>query len=329
MKKMIKILSMCLFLIFFAAQTYAQDLKKIENEYSVIQNKLKKENAILDSLKNILDIRAKKISEEKNKSKPDEKLIIKLMAGSANLSNEIDTQQNKIKADQKKSEEYREELNRLYSEKIDSLQELDKSKRYSGNKNDLKKEILAYTERKLLVAPKIALLSFHPDKILDIDLNKINDPSEKKIYKDYLQKALTEVNTHLNNLNESITEADKILTLQKKTNKFIEESEFDFGISPQNNISQSGLASSNAISENGPTYVQNNRAIYEKNAIDYSLLLNQLNFKPLNSKIKWMVSVNSKNSVRSLSDYNDLQKEVRKRLLEYKLILTNKLNTGK
>ena len=329
MKKMIKILSMCLFLIFFAAQTYAQDLKKIENEYSVIQNKLKKENAILDSLKNILDIRAKKISEEKNKSKPDEKLIIKLMAGSANLSNEIDTQQNKIKADQKKSEEYREELNRLYSEKIDSLQELDKSKRYSGNKNDLKKEILAYTERKLLVAPKIALLSFHPDKILDIDLNKINDPSEKKIYKDYLQKALTEVNTHLNNLNESITEADKILTLQKKTNKFIEESEFDFGISPQNNILQSNLTRTNSFNESGPSYVKTSNAVYERNVIEYGLLLNQLNFKPLNSKLKWMVSGNGKNSVRSLSDYNDLQKEVRKRLQEYKLILTNKLNTGK
>jgi hypothetical protein len=329
MKKMIKILSMCLLAILFATQTYAQDIKKIEKVYLIIQTKLKQEKAILDSLKNILDLKAKKIDYEKNKNNPDETLIVKLMSGSANLSNEIDIQQNKIKADQKNSEEYREDLNRLYSEKIDSLQELDKSKEYSGNKNNLKKEILAYTEKKLLVAPKIALLSFHPDKILEIDLNRINDPSEKKNYEDYLQNALAEVNTHLKNLNESITEADKILTLQKKTNKFIEESEFDFGISPQNNISQSNLTRTNAFNESGPSYVKSSNAVYERNVIEYSLLLNQLNFKPLNSKLKWMVSVNGKSSVRSLSDYNDLQKEVRKRLEEYKLILTNKLNTGK
>ncbi len=328
MKVMCKIFSVCLLLILFAAQTYAQDLTKIENEYLIIQNKLEQENAVLDSLKNILDLKAKKIDDEKNKNKPDEKLIVKLMSGSANLSNEIDMRQNKIKVDQKKSEGYRKDLNRLYSERIDSLQELDKLEKFSGNKSDLKKEILYYTEKKLSVTPQIALLSFHPDKILGIDLNKINDPSEKKIYEDYLGNALTEVNTHLRNLNESIAETDNILTLQKKTNKFIEESEFDFGISPQNNISKPGLAGPDAVSG----YVTNNvknRAVYERNAIDYSLLLNQLNFKPLNSKLKWMVSVNEKNSVRSLSEYNDLQKEVRKRLLEYKLILTNKLNTGK
>ncbi len=330
MKSLFEILLMSLFIFLSAIPLHAQDLTTIENKYILVQNGLKHESFVLDSLKSILELRANKINYEKNKLNPDKNLIIKLMSGSANISNEIENQQNKIEYTEKEIEEYRKILNQLYSEKLDSLQELERSGDFKGNRNELKANILSFTEKKLSVAPKISILSFHPDKILEIDLNKIKDPAERKMYKDYLQSALSEVNTRLNNISESIKETDNILMLQKKTNKFIEESEFDYGITPQNNISQSGnLTSPDAASSNGLSYASKESSAYVGNINEYSLLLNQLNFKTLNSKINWNVSIKGKNTVHNLSEYNELQKEVKKRLLEYKLILINKLNADK
>ena len=326
MKKLFEILSLSVFLFLFAVPAHAQNLTKIENKYLNAQNDLKQESFVLDSLKNILELRVKKIDYEKNKANPDKDLIVKLMSGSASISNEIESQQNKIDLTQKKIEEFRKVLNQLYSEKIDSLQELERSGDFKGNRNSLKASILSFTEEKLSVAPKISILSFHPGKILEIDLNKIKDPTERKMYKDYLQSALTEVDTRLKDINESINEADKIITLQKKTNKFIEESDFEYGVTPQNNIS---LSSTDAVGNTSPAYFSNTKAAYAQNINEYSLLLNQLNFKPITSKINLDVSIKGKSSVHNLSDYNELQKEVKKRLLEYKLILTHKLNADK
>jgi len=329
MTRLFEMLSLLLLLFLLTIQTSAQDLTVTENNYVSVQNKLKQQFIKLDSLKNILEIRAKKINDEKVKANPDKSLIVKLMSGSANLSNEIDNQQNKIEITQKEIEGYRKSLNELYSEKIDSLQGLQNSNHYKGNRNDLKSSILSFTEKKLAVAPKITMLSFHPDKILAIDLSKIKDSTERKMYEDYLQNALSEVNIRLSSINESIKETDKILTLQKKTNKFIEESEFDYGLTPQSNISQPKGANTNSYAGSPTSDVSNVKAVYERNVNEYSLLLNQLNFKPISSKINLDAAMEGKNAVHNLSDYNNLQKEVRKSLLEYKLILTHKLNADK
>lgn len=319
-----------LFLVFcFTINVSAQELTKIESQYSSMLANLRQEAARLDSLKNILDIRAKKINDEKKKSKPDENLIINLMSGSANLSNEIESRQNNVEALEKKIENVKHELNKSYSAKIDSLDALEKSNEYKGNKEALRSLVLFYTEKKLLVAPKISMLSFHPDKILEIDLKKITNPEERKLYEDYFQNALAEVNKRLSGVNESIKEAGKILSLQKKTNKFLEETEFDYSITPRTNASQTEAANLDGFGNVIPETPKDVRVSYATNAIEYSMLLNQLNFQPMDSKLKWIVSIDSKHSIPSLYDYNELLKEVKKRLQEYKLILTHKLSAVK
>jgi predicted nucleic acid-binding Zn-ribbon protein len=137
MKKSVKLFYLPVLLFLIVTQTRAQDLHKIENDYSIIQAKLKLENVKLDSLKNALDKRAAKIDDEKKKDKPDKDLIVSLMSGSANLSNEIEGQQNKIENTRKSILELSKNLSKIYSEKIDSLQELEKSNEFKGNKNDL------------------------------------------------------------------------------------------------------------------------------------------------------------------------------------------------
>ena len=319
-----------LFLVFcFTINVSAQELTKIESQYSSMLANLRQEAARLDSLKNILDIRAKKINDEKKKSKPDENLIINLMSGSANLSNEIESRQNNVEALERKIENVKHELNKSYSAKIDSLDALEKSNEYKGNKEALRSLVLFYTEKKLLVAPKISMLSFHPDKILEIDLKKITNPEERKLYEDYFQNALAEVNKRLSGVNESIKEAGTILSLQKKTNKFLEETEFDYSITPRTNASQTEAASADGFGNVLPETSKDVRVSYATNAIEYSMLLNQLNFQPMDSKLKWIVSIDSKHSIPSLYDYNELLKEVKKRLQEYKLILTHKLSAVK
>ena len=79
----------------------------------------------------------------------------------------------------------KEQLNRIYIVKIDSLEALKKSGKEDGDK--LNDEILSFTGKRLLVAPRILSSSFNPDKVLRIDLSKTGDPKEKALYKEYLR----------------------------------------------------------------------------------------------------------------------------------------------
>ncbi len=333
--KYVKIICIFFLLFFFSMDLNAQELTKpdyrtgiLESNYDSLTASLQTETANLDSLKKILDIRAKKINDERNKPNPDKSFIIKLMSGSANLSNEIESRQNKINLLEKQIENLKQRLNGIYTAKIDSLEMLEKSGNYKGNKEDLRSTILYYTEKKVFVSPKIPLLSFRPEKILQVDLNKVKDPNERKLYEDYFKKALKEVDNRLASVNESIKESNSILSLQKKTNKFLEETEFDYTIPPRTDITQPAQTRTDALTLLGSSPVKAIGASYENNLIEYSMLLNQLNFQPLDSKLKWIVSLKGKHSIPSLNEYDKLLKEVKKRLLDYKLILTNKINSA-
>lgn len=324
-----KLICISFFILCFSIFVKAQNIAGVEANLSSLKNNLMRNSARLDSLKAVLDIRAKRINDEKKKPDPDKSLIVSLMSGSANLANEIESTQNTIALLEKNIEYAKEELNKIYSSKIDSLSALEKSGAYKGNKEELKSLILFYTEKKLLVTPKIALLSFHPDKILGIDLKKTSSPEERKLYEEYIKSALSEVNDRLNNLSESLDETARIISLEKKTNKFLEETEFDYDITPRSTTRQLQPANANQYGSVITEDASKVRASYEQNASEYGMLLSQLNFKPVDPKIKWIDPGKGKNSIGNLSEYNELLKEVKKRLQEYKLILTHKLNSVK
>ncbi len=104
-----------------------QSIDLLEKQYDEIKSAVEIETASLDSLKNILENRAKQIESEKQKQNPDNDKIIKLMAGSVTLFNTIDNKQEKLDERILQLKKLGRILEDKYSAQIDSLNLLKKS----------------------------------------------------------------------------------------------------------------------------------------------------------------------------------------------------------
>jgi len=321
MTKIILLSFVCL--ISFSFNASPQSLDALEKRYDNLRSVVKKDNMILDSLKNILETRAKQIENEKQKLNPDNDKIIKLMAGSVSLSNLIDDYQEKLDANSKNLKQLSKMLEARYSAKIDSLQLLKKSTKENSEKLD--SDILLYTEKRLLISPQVDLLSFNPQKILEIDLTKTKNSDEKASLKEYLSSALAEINAELSEVTKQAKEIDAALILQEKTSKFLAETEFDRDFRP----GKSSRSSTARTYESSILSVQDKLVIADQ-INSYALLLDQLNIFDKSENINLQkFNFKSGKANLSLKDYSSLLKELKQRLSDYKLILTNKIEQSK
>jgi len=317
MVKIILLSFVCL--ISFSFNASPQNLDELEKRYDNVRSVVEKENTILDSLKNILENRAKQIENEKQKQNPDSDKIVKLMSGSVSLSNLIDDYQEKLDANSKNLKQLSKMLEIKYSAKIDSLQLLKKSGKENSEKLD--GEILLFTEKRLLISPQVDLLSFNPPKILKIDLSKAKNSDEKASLKEYLSSALTEVNSVLSDVTRQAKETDDALTLQKKTSKFLAETEFDRDF----RTGKSSRSTTARTYESSVLVGQDKMTIADQ-INSYVLLLDQLNiFEKTESISSQKLNFKPGKANLSLKDYASLLKELKQRLSDYKLILTNKI----
>ncbi|MEJ2618321.1 MAG: hypothetical protein P8Z35_25420, partial [Ignavibacteriaceae bacterium] len=253
-----------------------------------------------------------------------------LMANSVNLSNNIDNQQKKIDRIGKSITAVKIKLNNKYSGIIDSL----KNVRAKGkeNKENIDNLVLFYATKRLEVTPEIKQLSFNPYKILGLDLHKSNDSAYTKIYAEYFNSAMNEVNHILANISEESNEINQVIELQKIASRFIEETEMESGIT-SGKLSQSedkspattetsspgtGGSYDNGIIGTRESNLNSNIKVYEQ-------LLNQLNtIKTLSVRQTPEESIQALEKEIDLNSYGKLLNEVRKRLIEYKRLLMQK-----
>jgi hypothetical protein len=304
---------------------FGQDLQSLENSYISLQSRISSEYRNIDSLNSVLVQKAKQINEEKEKNDPDEEYIVKMMSSSASVSNRIDGHKNKLKDLQKKNDIITRDLTAGYNRSIDSLKNLISSGK--GNRKENEAAILLLTEKRLIIEPAIQNLSFKPDKILRLDHSKLNDKKEKTAYTDYLQSALSEVETVLANVIDKSSKIDEIIALQKKTQKFLKEMEYEGRPTSRKYSLNSSLKTFE--STRGGDFLTpgvSNDALNSQ-VFAYNLLLNQLTFdKSVSTDIQWEISL-TPGKVYSIDDYRELLKELKKNLAEYKSILKNKLET--
>jgi hypothetical protein len=327
MKK--NILKIFFILLYFSAidSINAQSLTVLEKKYDQLRNQYDKENKILDSLKNIFSIKAEQIDSEKKKKNPDNDKIVDLMAGTVAVLNKIEERNKKINLIKKDIENIKQQLNIGYNAKIDSLELQMKAE--GKDEDELNAEILLFTEKKLLVAPRIPSLSFNPEKILEIDLNKTKDPKEKSLYKEYLNNALNEVNNLLENINIQILETDQVVTLQTKTRKFLEEAELESNMIIQGQRNQTSEINAGPRTDEG-IGVRGTSNDFASNIRTYQLILSQLDIQQLSkTDLKWEISSDEINRNFNVKEYQRLLKEVKKRLQEFKLVLANKTGSSK
>lgn len=323
-----KVSSLILFLlwnIFLSAamEVHSQDLNSLELRYSILNNSLTKQKQTLDSLKTILNERVKLIDNEKNKSNPDNDKIIELMSKSVILTNQINNLQFKVNKEEIEFESSKKQLSRIYSAIIDSIKLLQATAKNS-QKDELTAQVLFLTEKKLLASPKVATLTFNPEQVIKIDLKATSDPNQRKIYAEYLQSALKEVDNQIQQITERSEELKQITQLQKKAARFIEETDFDGNVrffNYRTNIDRSPLGNILA------TEYSDSENILFSQFSSYSSMLDQLKLYGTSSyKSKWNDEQKTK---LSLNEYLSLLNELKKNLQEYKLVLYNKLLPGK
>ena len=203
-------------------------LIKMEKRYNDLQISYTKEKSVLDSLQERFNKRIKEINFEKEKTNPDNDKITSLMANSVNLSNNIDEQQKELDKIGKSITSIKIKLNEKYTGIIDSLKNI--REKETENKEKIDNLILFYATKRLEVTPEIYRLSFNPYKILELDLHKSKDSVYKKIYSEYLTSAMNEVNNVLANISEESNEINQVIELQRKANRFVEETELESGI---------------------------------------------------------------------------------------------------
>ena len=315
-------------LIFLSASNIlAQSTSELEVRYNSSKKILVKENNILDSLKTLLNEKADQINFEKNKKNADKDKIVELMSSSVLISDKYELQQRKVRQLDNTVGSLEKELTNRYTSIIDSLQSLKNSGNFSGDKDKLDSEVLIYLEKKLKLAPKISLLSFDPAELLKINPDKNKDSLGNAIYREYLQNAFDELNNHLANVDEQYTEIKNIILLQEKTEKFLKETEFEGGLRTERSASDRSSTNENRSSAFSDQTTFSGEARMIEQLHGYNLLLNQLNLD-LSSGKKLSLQVESMdgNSSLSLKQYKKMLEELRKKLQEYKLVLSNKIN---
>ncbi|MGD8781387.1 MAG: hypothetical protein PVH88_20780 [Ignavibacteria bacterium] len=304
----------------------AQSVGRLERELTVLKNSYSSETALFDSLKQTLDKGAKKIDTAKKLDKTDEDKIKKLMASTVVIADKIDEQQDKVNGIEQKIEIVKKQLDEKYTQEIDSLSALENSDNYTGSKDELSDRILQLTEKRVMVAPKIYSLSFNPQKILKINPDNAETLEEKNIYNEYLNVALEEVDEHLERIIKLNEEAAQIITLQEKTRKFLEDTEFD------SNLKRSSTTTENT-STGRKNYTPSDYTDIEAlvpQIQSFNLLLSQLNLEQSsNIQSSQSYSLDSLRTDLNLEDYHNLLQKVEEELLDYKLILMNKIDSSK
>lgn len=129
----------------------------------------------------------------------------------------------------------------------------------------------------------------------------------------------------LSNVNQSIFEVDKIISLQKKTARFLEETEFGTGL-PQQSVTEQTTPKLNRSAITGTNLPVNSALTSQLD--DYSLLLSQLH-QSIYPQMNWTVQPDSGRHNITYQQYQTLLEKLKKSLLEYKFILTHKIENSK
>jgi len=290
---------------------FSQNVTETEKRYNAVTITLEAEQRKLDSLNMLMNERALTISREKKKSKQDKERITDLMSKSMSLSNHISELQKRIIVLESRREDLKSVLRNVYSRIIDSLNTV----KVSDMKNtDTELQILIYSEKKLSIVQRFPDLSFNPSLIISIDPGSIKNYEERKIFRDILIKALTEIEQKINYVDKQSAEISQVLLLQKKAEKFLEESEYNNSYSISRKKSNTELAARDGF-DNSKDYVSN--------AANAASMLNQ--FRAIEKgehKTRPVLSSNLSNL--SIKDYQSMLKELKENLVIFRTILIHK-----
>ena len=322
-----------LLVILFATGSFsimrAQNMYNLENDlftklisYNKLQFKTDSLNQAIKSISRELnDLR-------KNKTK-NENAILEVLSTSVNSVNELKTLRKKQSVMNDEINTLRKKLYVIYESKIDSLSNINKKK----SSEIITQQILDLTDKKLLVQPKMGILSIDPLRLLNINITK-SSSLPKDMIREYFTNAIAEVDSHLKVINNSLDETDEIIKLKEQTQSFLEESSFETETRPMNLFSTTTTTetSNNPNDSYTEGIRESNDALNTiKNttllgADTFAAILKQLSAYDNAVQQSYYSRYDNTEARISLEDYSKLLKETKLRLEEYRTVLSKRIN---
>jgi hypothetical protein len=310
-RRITKIFLTIYFMCFSLNITFAQ-LDR-ENNLRNIKSKLESKNSYLQKLIDELNEKVNVINQKKSQTNFDKDEIKYLLSNTAQLTNNIEKVQLEINGLSKEYNIVKSELFNIYKDQIDSIK---KSNLPIEEKNILTTRII---EKRLYVSPKIDMLSFDPEKVLKIKTTKKS--SEQKLIDEFLNSALTEVETKLTEVKDLKKEIETIQNLNKETKTFLEEAEFDKDISYFSSASVS--SPSNNLEPSATEYSKDVDNSLRSQSASFQQILTQLEIN--NSPNERIITLNNITRKKDLNEFKKLILQVEQQLEDYKIVINNKL----
>jgi hypothetical protein len=290
----------------------AQSVK--EKSFKELRFKIEEKSKQLSVLEERLNEKVKEINTKKSAQDFDEEELKELFSSTSQLTNFIEKIQLELNKLNNQLELIKLELYKIYSTQIDSINrtEIDVTK-----KSKLTTDLI---EKRLSVSAKIDILSFNPEKVLNIEKSK--NKIGEKVYTEFLNSAYDEVNGKLSEITILKEEIRTIITLNEETKTFLEEADFD------NDISYFSSNTSRSSNSDGERSLSASFSDAE-NTLDsqtksFSNILTQLNVSEFNKNQTYSLENISKN--KDLNEFKVLIDKVEQQLKDYKVILDHKIN---
>lgn len=285
---------------------------KLENDFYKSLNSLNVKDHQIDSLKTVLSQKINQINKEKTKAPSNKSVIEKLLAGTSNITNNIERLENEKVNLENQIANRKKELGNYYSLQIDSL------KKSSADKNFLK--ILELSEKRLLVAENIEPFSFDPQKIEYI--KSVQDSKKREIYTEFLVSVKDEVEKKLLEVGNLKSEIDNVIKLNEEKEAFLDDISFNSRTMKSSNSKTAANAEANYGNETSAS-----KDLITNYSSALNGILNQLEFNKINDSksVSAQKYIGRSDNAASMKELLKLIEQAEKELTEYKNAVNAKL----
>ncbi len=279
----------------------------------------------LDSLQTAFDELAGEIENEKKEKKLTEKQLAEWFEQLKNMSRALEKQKEKTRDITQNSAMIRRQLEKLYSQKIDSLRNASAKVKSKVQKEEIEKKRAEYTEKRIAILPAFNTFSFNPARVLEIDPRQAKDSLEYLVYTSYLRSAGKEINEVLDSVKKSRIELQDMAYLQERSRRFLDEIDnspvFSFSTtSPSRATYQTGVTVDNSEFPRMAAVNSQVQSLFD--------ILDQFGQNKSDKYPYPFVSpLDSQKVISSLDDYIDLLRDTEKLLEAYLTVVNNKLST--
>jgi hypothetical protein len=304
-----------------------QNESSLEKQLSLSLQHLQRAQMTQDSLQNLFDSLAIAIENQKTEKSVTEKQLAQWYEQLKEISGSLEKQKKEVNDISLENSILRRQLEKIYSQKIDSLQQVYDKVKKPEQRKVIEKNLNSYMEKRIAVLPVFKTFTFDPAKVLEIDPRQAKDSLEYMVFTSYLQNAGKEIEDVLGSVKKSRSELQDMAYLQERSSRFLEEIDnspvFSFPTySGSERTYNTGTFASNDELSKMPAIQSQVRSLFD--------VLDQFNHSKTDKYPSAFVTpLDSQKIYSSLDDYIHLLRETEKLLENYLKIVNTKISAAK